>query len=192
MNRLLQPSDHQPPEDFTGWVTANIDEREWELSCGKPGCGAVLADASWFDMQLAMLLNGGDEFASRAAIASLPPVSYRPYRMHVLFTPMWRKRADDDVWIASTVTEAQTTDKPGKPKAFNRRVVRGSLRAIELGQEAVPPVKVICPACNTLQVIERRRRKGAPGYSGDKPAEPADPDVKLAPGDRLRRAMGGR
>jgi hypothetical protein len=151
-----------PDDGSDGMTRAAVDAREWEILCGVENCRAFLADASWYDVHMAMILNSSDELAAREAMASLPSVRFRRFRMHALFPPSW-VRGEDDIWHAQTANAIVTHKrKRDDADAFQQRYIRGRLRQAELSQEAMPPAKVRCPVCNTVQVIERRVRKGTP------------------------------
>jgi hypothetical protein len=133
-----------------------------------PGCDTFLADASWFDVHVAMILNSVDEWAAKSAFSSLPPIHLRRFRMHAQFPPQWAK-GEDGIWVLK-LAEAIRRKSPEMGDAFKQRYIRGRLRQAELSQEAMPPAKVRCPACGTLQVIARRVRKGAPALVADEKA----------------------
>ncbi|MCA9824391.1 MAG: hypothetical protein R3C29_14715 [Dehalococcoidia bacterium] len=163
--------DLREPEECDGITRAAVDAKEWEIACGAENCGAFLADASWYDMQMAMILNSSDESAAREAMAHLPPVRFRRFRMHALFPPSW-SRGDDGVWQAQAASPVVTHKRHGTGDAdvFKQRYIRGRLRQAELSQEAMPPAKVRCPVCGTVQIIERRVRSGAPALVPDEKA----------------------
>jgi len=153
------PEDH----DAHGLPVARLDAHEWEIHCASEACDAFIADASWLDIQVAMILNGSDEFSSREALARLPAQFSRPFRMNAHFPPDWHKREEDEAWERGRGFERRS-GKPGeKTDTYNRRLIKGQVRAIALSQEATPPARACCPDCGLLQMIERRRRKGPPG-----------------------------
>ncbi len=161
--------DLRDPDEFESLVRAAVDAREWEIVCGVEDCAAFLADASWYDVQMAMILNSSDEFAARDAMATLPPLRFRRFRMHALFPPSWI-RGEDGIWEARIVTASIRRKGVDDVDVFKQRYIRGRLRQAELSQEAMPPAQVRCPVCNTVQVIERRVRKGAPSLLTDEKA----------------------
>jgi hypothetical protein len=152
--------------EYEGLPRAAVDAREWEILCGRPDCATFLADASWYDVQVAMILNSSDEWTAREAMGNLPPVRFRRFRMHALFPPNWVK-GEDGVWEVRGANPEKKR-KPDDADAFKQRYIRGRLRQAELSQEAMPPARVRCPLCDTVQVIERRVRKGAPSILDEK------------------------
>ncbi len=161
--------DLREPDAFEGMVRVAVDAREWEIACGVEDCAAFLADASWYDVQVAMILNSSDEYAARDAMANLPPLRFRRFRMHALFPPSWI-RGDDGIWEARNTVDAGRRKGIDDVDVFKQRYIRGRLRQAELSQEAMPPAQVRCPVCNTVQLIERRVRKGAPSLLTDEKA----------------------
>ena len=157
------------PEDFSRWPTAAVDAKEWEILCGVAGCDTFLADASWFDIQMAMILNSSDEWGAKSAMRSMPPIHLRLFRMHAQFPPQWAKD-EEGVWVLKVVEAIRKKAANDGGDEFKQRYIRGRLRLAELSQEAMPPAKVRCPSCNTLQVIARRVRKGAPSLLSDEKA----------------------
>jgi hypothetical protein len=152
---------NEPAEDFTGWVTASLDESEWEIHCGAETCDEFIADASWIDVQMAMMMNSGDEWSAEQANRELPPIYRRQFRMNVQFMPGWDKD-DRDVWKKGFEPQVDLSGLRRHSENYTQRYIRGILRQAKLNLEAQPPSKVICPACETLQLIPRRYRKGVP------------------------------
>ncbi|MCC7366456.1 MAG: hypothetical protein IT303_19015 [Dehalococcoidia bacterium] len=142
-------------------LAAQLDEHGWEIHCAAPGCGAKIADCSWLDLQMAMILRLADELTARKAMASLPAPQMRYYRLGVEFPWGWRQRDSDGLWqfmpqrARRPVTSAATRTR-------ELRVIRGHVRSIGASSEGVPPLAVACPVCNAEQVIEPLRRKGLP------------------------------
>jgi hypothetical protein len=157
------------PEDFSRWPIASVDAEEWEIACGVAGCETFLADASWFDVQMAMILNSSDEWAARSALDTMPPLHLRRFRMHALFPPHWSKD-EEGVWVLKVAEAIRRKGPNDSGDSFKERYIRGRLRLAELSQEAMPPAKVRCPSCKTLQVIARRVRKGAPSLAPEEKA----------------------
>jgi len=152
---------NEPAEDLTGCVTASLDESEWEIHCGAETCDEFIADASWIDVQMAMMMNSGDEWSAEQANRELPPIYRRQFRMNVQFMPGWDK-GDQDIWRKGFEPQVDLSGLRKHSDNYTQRYIRGILRQAKLNLEAQPPSKVVCPACETLQVIPRRYRKGVP------------------------------
>jgi hypothetical protein len=157
-SRTARLQDRSP--EPAGCATALLDETEWQIHCGAPGCDAFLADASWVDVQMAMIMNSGDEWTARQAVDRLPPLHGRQFRMNVQFHPGWHKD-DGDTWSVAPVPR-RATGVGNLHETFTQRYIRGILRRAELSFEAAAPAKVSCPTCHLLQVIPRHYRRGVP------------------------------
>lgn len=154
------------PEGPRPELHAQLDESGWEIRCAAEGCGAKIADCSWLDVQLAMILRLADEVTARNAMAALPAPQLRTYRLGIEFPWGWRQREADGLWQFMP----HRSHRP--PPAISRRsremrVIRGQVRSIGASQEGVPPLAVACPLCEVEQVIEPLRRKGLPVFGED-------------------------
>ena len=167
-----------PAEDLSQLPEARLDIGEWDIRCSTESCDAILADASWLDIQMVMLQNSPDDTTAREAMRHLPDRRFRAYRMNVRFAPGWKRTATDGVWVHHPDDGVM---RSGKEAARQRRLIRGEDTMIDLRQEAETPVKAKCPSCALLQVIPGHRRKGLPGTPG-----PAS--VGPGPDHHLRRA----
>ena len=170
-----QFASRSPAEDLTQFPKARLDVEEWVVRCASEPCGTEIAEASWLDIQMVMLLNSPDETTAREAIRHLPDRRFRAYRMNVRFAPGWKRTATDGVWVHHP---DEDVTRSGKAAARQRRLIRGEDTMIDLRQEAETPVKAKCPSCALLQVIPGHRRKGLPGTSSPASAGPG-PDHHL-------------
>lgn len=166
------------PENLDQYPRARLHVTEWDVRCADESCGAVVADASWIDIQMLMCLNSPDEVAARAAMNRLPERRFRTYRMNVRFAPGWKRDPVQEVW-AQDVSGARLAS--ARAGTLQRRLIRGEDCVIDLRLEAETPAKAKCPSCGLLQVIDGHRRKGMPGT-------PEAPGTSAAPVSGLRAA----
>jgi hypothetical protein len=111
-----------------------------------------------------MVLNSNDEPGTHQAIDRLPPLHRRLFRLHVQFRLGWHKD-QRDIWSVAT-PRRQAIDIASPQETFAQRHIRGVVRQVDHIVEAQPPTKLICPACQLLQVIPRRYRRGVPPAVG--------------------------
>ncbi len=146
-------------------VAARIDDDAWSILCGVEACGGILAACSWLDVQFLMILNSPNDAEAQRAMARLPRPQYRTYRLCAEFPLGWKK-SPEGIWRESRLM-LRTTQRSssGNPTAI--RVVRGQLTSASPQLEAEPPAYAECPRCAALNLIERHRRVGIPGYAGE-------------------------
>lgn len=148
---------------------ARLGSGEWTIECGQPECGTILADAAWIDINFNMALNSADAGGATADLSGLPPPHLRRYRLGVMFPFDW-------IWSDAAQTwqvEGARAEHRAAIVSESTRTVRGTWSVASLGQLGVPPFKLLCFGCHTLQTVSPLRRKGTPPVPKAEAADPA-------------------